>query len=86
MSDWPDWWDWDLEFSSHLLKRMVDRGFLETDLREMMERASGFREDFESGRWIVDTTHDSTAWQVIVEPDDHDKLLVVITAFPIERP
>ena len=21
------WWDWELELSAHLLKRMVDRGF-----------------------------------------------------------
>ena len=23
---WPDWWDWELELSPHLLKRMTDRG------------------------------------------------------------
>jgi hypothetical protein len=27
--DWPEWWFWDLEFTPHLLKRMVDRRFIE---------------------------------------------------------
>jgi len=47
----------------------------------MMENAMGFRPDIEDGRWIIDTTHDSKAWQVIVEPDVQDELLVVITAW-----
>lgn len=51
-----------------------------------MERAPGFGEDIEPGRWVVDTTHDSTPWHVIIEPDPHDKLLAVITAIPMERP
>ena len=83
MTSWPEWWDWELEFSPHLLKRMVDRGFSETDLRAMMEHATGVRQDVEPGRWIVETKHDSGVWQVIVEPDTIDELLVVITAFPV---
>ena len=42
MPAWPSWWDFELELSSHLLKRMKDRGFTETDLREMLEAASGY--------------------------------------------
>jgi len=34
---WPEWWDWELDLSPHLLERMVDRGFSEVDLRRMME-------------------------------------------------
>lgn len=83
MTIWPEWWEWELEFSPHLLKRMVDRGFSETDLRMMMEHATGLRPDEESGRWIVETQHDSGAWQVIVEPDTIDRLVVVITAFRV---
>ena len=33
---WPDWWDWEIEFTPHLLKRMEDRNFNEIDLREML--------------------------------------------------
>ncbi len=37
---WPEWWDWELELSPHLLKRMEDRQFNEVDLRTMLHRAS----------------------------------------------
>lgn len=83
MTNWPEWWNWELEFSPHLLKRMVDRSLSEADLRAMMERPTGLREDVEPGRWIVETKRDSGVWQVIVEPDTIDRLLVVITAFPV---
>lgn len=84
MTEWPEWWDWELELSPHLLKRMLDRDFSEVGLRAMMEHASGFREDDEPGRWVVETKHDSESWEVIVEPDWSDGLLVVITAYPRE--
>ena len=83
-TDWPQWWDWELELTSHLLKRMVDRGFSEVDLRSMMASAMSFRKDLQLGRWVVETMHASSAWEVVVEPDAADKLLVVITAYPVE--
>jgi hypothetical protein len=82
-SAWPAWWQWELELSSHLLKRMLDRQFSEIDLRAMMEGATGLREDTEPGRWVVETFYGSQAWEVVVEPDDGDSLLVVITAYPV---
>ena len=33
---WPEWWNWELELSPHLLKRMVDRRFTEVDVRRML--------------------------------------------------
>jgi hypothetical protein len=27
--DWPHWWDWDVELTPHVEKRMEDRGFTE---------------------------------------------------------
>ncbi len=83
-TDWPRWWEWELELSSHLLKRMVDRQFSEVDLRVMMDCATGFRRDKEPGRWIVETSHGCRSWEVIVEPDSADRLLVVITGYPLE--
>jgi hypothetical protein len=35
----PDWWEFELELSPHLLDQMIDRGFTETDLRLMIERS-----------------------------------------------
>ncbi len=86
MKEWPEWWDWELEFSPHLLKRMLDRSFSEVDLRVMMEGASGVHEDPEPGRWVVETKRDRKPWEVIVEPDSEDRLLVVITAYPVDQP
>ena len=81
--EWPDWWDWELELSPHLFKRMTDRRFTEIDLRRMLERASGYREDVVEGRWIIETRHRGRAWEVIVEPDRERQLLVVVTAYPV---
>jgi hypothetical protein len=46
---WPTWWDWELELSPHVLKRMVDRGFSEVELRAMLEEASKWRRDVAPG-------------------------------------
>ena len=80
---WPDSWQWPLELTAHLLKRMIDRNFAETDLRAMLEAATGYGPDVEAGRWIIHTTHDRQKWHVIVEPDDLSQRLVVITAYAI---
>lgn len=52
---WPEWWDWELEFSSHVEMRMVDRDFTEIELRVMYDRARNYRRDYVSGRWIIET-------------------------------
>jgi len=72
-----------LELSPHLLKRMDDRRFTEIDLRRMLERATGYREDIVDGRWVIDTKHRGKEWEVIVEPDFERQLLVVVTAYPV---
>jgi len=82
-TDWPTWWDWELELTSHLLKRMLDRGFSEVDLRSMMGVATRLREHDEPGRWVVETSHASRPWEVVVEPDSEDRLVVVITAYAV---
>lgn len=83
---WPDWWNWELELSPHVLKRMVDRNFSEVELRTMMETATSVHEAEEPGRWVVRTVHEAHPWEVIVEPDSTDKLLVVVTAYPLDAP
>jgi len=81
---WPDWWDWELDVSNpHLAKRMIDRGFSETDLREMLETATGLRADAPAGRWIIETSHAALAWEVVVEPNAREQRLVVVTAYPV---
>lgn len=85
-TQWPEWWSWELELTPHVLKRMVDRRFTEVDLRGMLERASGFLPDVLEGRFVIETRHSSRPWHVIIEPDKDDRLLVVVTAYPVERP
>jgi len=82
--DWPEWWSWELDCSNpHLAKRMIDRGFSELDLREMLELASGYRRDKDPNRWVIETSHRGRVWEVVVEPQAVEKLLVVVTAFAI---
>ena len=80
---WPPWWDWELELSPHLLKRMADRRFTELDLRRLLERARGYRRDVVEGRWVIMASHRRQRWHVIVEPDVEAEALVVITAYPV---
>jgi hypothetical protein len=81
--DGPEWWEWPLELTPHVIKRMRERGFSETDLRAMMDDAIGCAPDEVPGRWAVRTRLHSQEWQVIVEPDREDELLVVVTAFEV---
>lgn len=84
MPTWPAWWEWELELSSHLFKRMADRNFSELDVRRMLSIASELRRDIVPERWVVETRHAGTPWEVIVEPDVDAHLLIVITAYPLE--
>ncbi len=84
MPQQPEWWSWELELSPHLLKRMVDRQFNEVDVRTMLEIGTHVREDVEPGRWIVETSHEQRPWEVIVEPLSSERILLVITAYPVD--
>jgi hypothetical protein len=76
-------WGWEIEFTPHLLKRMEDRGFDEPGLSKMLERSNRYRKDVVKGRWIIETRHKRHPWEIIVEPDEVEKLLVIITAYPV---
>ena len=51
----------------------------------MLEHAGSHREDILEGRFVIDARHGRGPWEVIVEPDEVRELLVVITAYPVER-
>ncbi len=81
---WPTWWEWELELTSHVQRRMVDREFTEVELRRMLEVATAYRDDpLVEGRFVVETRHRGVDWEVIVEPDEADHWLVVVTAYPL---
>jgi hypothetical protein len=83
--NWPDWWSWELDCTNpHLQKRMTDRGFSETDLRGMLEVASGFRRDpAVLGRFIIETMHGGARWEAVVEPQPAEQVLLVVTAYRV---
>jgi hypothetical protein len=83
--EWPDWWEWELEFTPHLETRMDDRNFTEVDLRYMLDGALSYRPDVVPDRFVIETLHGGRAWEVIVEPDVEERLLVVIPAYPTDR-
>lgn len=80
----PEWWSWEIELSPHVLKRMVDRGFNEIALRQMLEDAADIAPDPHSGRWIIRSVWERRRWVVIVEPSAVDRVVVVITAYHLE--
>jgi hypothetical protein len=61
---------------------MLDRSFSETDLREMLQAATAFRPDADPRRWIIETKHANSRWEVVVEPDAAVQKLIVVTAYP----
>ena len=81
---WPTWWHWDLELTPHLERRMEDRDFTEVDLRHMLETAKSLDPDWVEGRWVVGTRHHGQQWEVVVEPDFDEELMVVVTAYAVE--
>jgi hypothetical protein len=83
--DWPAWWGWELELTPHLEKRMEDRDFTEVDLRPMLDAASSYRPDLVPERFVIETRHGGRDWEVIVEPDQAEALLVIVTAYPVTR-
>jgi hypothetical protein len=83
MIEWPEWCNWDLELSQHVLKRIVDRQFNEVDLRQMLELATAYRPNHEEGRWAIETRHAGDDWVVVVEPRSSETILLVITAYQV---
>jgi hypothetical protein len=81
----PEWWDWELELTPHVELRMEDREFTEVDLRDMLQRASTHRIDVVEGRFVIESRFRDAPWEVVIEPDQEDHLLVVVTAFRADR-
>jgi hypothetical protein len=82
--DKPSWWDWELELTPHLQKRMLQRDFTEVDLRTMVSNATNCAAGSVPGRWLLTTRQRDVRWEVVVEPDVEERLLVVVTAYQVE--
>lgn len=64
---------------------MLDRDFNEVDLRTMLRKATGYKPDVVEARYVIQTKHNRRKWEVIVEPDEGEELLVVVTAYPVYK-
>lgn len=83
--DLPHWWTWELSFIGHLDDRMEERGFNEVDLRAMLEHPKGLERARKPGRWLVRCRRGQEPWTIVIEPDEVEELIVVVTAYPRER-
>ena len=85
MPTFPEWWKWDLSFTSHAELRMEQRGVTEVAVRAMLEKATGFEPNGAEGRFMIHVGHLHHPWIVIVEPDADAKLLVVVTVYEVSE-
>src|SRR5260221_13080782 len=85
MPTFPDWWRWELTFSSHAELRMEQRGVTEVEVRAMLEGATGFEPSVVEGRFMIHTRHAQRPWIVILEPDAGVDLLVVVTVYELSE-
>lgn len=86
--EWPAWWDWELEMTPHVERRMEDRDFSEVDLlRSMLQRATSLKENVVEGWWVAASRHRGGPWEVTLEPDPDERVIVVITPYggPMSR-
>ena len=67
----------------NLARYLADRSFTEADLRRMLEHATGYRQDIVEGHWVIMVRHERRPWEVVVEPDDLARLLVVVIAYQV---
>jgi hypothetical protein len=62
---------------------MTLRKISETDLRAMLEDASGLRPDEIQGRWVAECRHQGPVWEVVLEPELELEPTAVVTAFKV---
>jgi hypothetical protein len=77
----PAWWEWELAFTAHVESRMEERAFSELELRAMLDDAREFTQGARRGRWIVQTRYAGQPWTVVLEPDQDEQVIYVVTAY-----
>jgi hypothetical protein len=81
LSEWPDWWEWELAFTGHAELRMGQRGVTEVDVRTMLHEATAYSPSVAEGRFLIQTTRSNRPWVVVVEPDGQERKLVIVTTY-----
>lgn len=79
----PDWWDWELELTPHVEKRMEERGLTEVELRALLHGATILVPDVVDDRWVATGKRGGETWEIVLEPDVQDHVVVVVTAYRV---
>lgn len=76
----PDWWHWELEFSYHCEKRMIQRGISEIQIREVLTHAMEFiRQDHDT--YLIPVDFQNQCWRIIVMPLEESQTIFVVTVY-----
>lgn len=81
---WPAWWDFDLMLSPHALQRMDERGLGEVELRTLIHDAQDYRPSCVPGRFLVASSAGGVHWEIVVEPDEFEGVLIVVTVYGVQ--
>jgi hypothetical protein len=65
---------------------MRHRSFSETDVRHMLFLVRRIRPMEDPCRWSVDSELDGIPWRIILEPVPAERVVVVVTAYPLAPP
>jgi hypothetical protein len=82
----PSWFAWPIEISPHATRRMPVRGFTEIDVRGMLDTPIEVIPDACPGRYLARCLWVGRRWDVILEPDDLTRIVIVVTAYSPASP
>ena len=51
----------------------------------MLHSAKSYKKDIEEGRFKIKSNFKTNEWEIIVEPDYQEKILVLVTAYSVEE-
>jgi len=63
---------------------MQERELSEAELRVMLDDAGECRASVAPGRFVILSRLGSDTWEIVVEPDELEEALVVVTAYRVE--
>lgn len=79
----PYWWSWPQELTDHVKLQMVDRATRGETLHLLLDHAARVFPGRLPGRWCVESELHGRRWHVIVDVEDDERMLVVVTAYPV---
>lgn len=79
----PQWLDWELVLTSHVLRRMAERGLTEVELRTIVEAPASITPAADPSRFEITGRIDQDRWLVVVDADPVAEVLIAVTAYPI---